>query len=495
MVPSPSTHRAIGGLLALGSFALFASTVGFDFVHVDDLRYVVKNPYLGHGLDLDTLRWAFTTHYFAWWHPLTWVSHLLDVRLFGLWAGGHHLTSALLHALNTWLAWRLLSRLGLPWPHALVATVLFAWHPMRVESVAWVSERKDVLSVAFALLTVHAWVGYRHAPSAGRYLLAALAFAAALASKVMVMTLPVTLLVLDLTVLREAARHATRARLVLEKLPLLVMAAAAALAVVARQRSGGAVSSLTEVSLVDRLGAVPWWVTRYLGKTLWPVDLCIMYPRVSPSGLQIAAGLVTVGLVTALGVWLARRGRPGPLLGWGLFVLTLTPVLGLVQTGAQAIADRYTHLGHLALFAGLVSALPLAAFQRRPVVVAAVGTALTLFALTLAQLQTWRDTDALFARALEVEPDNPFIERQLDGLPLEAMLAEGRLADAQAEAVKLLQKWPADARVMILAGTAAAQAGDYQTAIDRFTRALALEPGNDDAERFLAFAKEDARRR
>jgi tetratricopeptide (TPR) repeat protein len=352
-----------------------------------------------------------------------------------------------------------------------------------------------MLGVAFALLTLHAWVGYRERPSAARYLLAALAFAAALASKVMVMTLPVALLVLELTVLRASTARTRLGRLVLEKLPLLAMALAAALAVAFRQQREGAVATLNQVSLSDRLVAVPWWLTRYVGKTLWPTELCVMYPRVAVSSLEVVAGLVVVGGLTGLAFWRARRGQPGPLIGWALFVLTLTPVLGLLQTGEQAIADRYTHLGHLALFAGLVSAVPLEAFTRRAFLLAASGTTLLLFVISLAQLQTWRDTDSVFARALEVEPVNPFISRQIDGLPLEVMLAEGRVSEAQSEATRLVQKWPADARVMILAGTAAAQGGDYPVAIERFLKALALEPGNEDAERFLGYAKEDARRK
>lgn len=485
-----------GVLLALLSLALYATTLGFDFVELDDGHYVFKNEHLGHGLNLETLWWAITTHHFGWWHPLTWISHLIDVRLFGLWAGGHHLTSALLHAANTWLAWRVLLALKIPPRRALLATMLFAWHPMRVESVAWISERKDVLSVLFALLTVLSWLRYRAMPGVARYLMVVTLFAAALASKAMVVTLPLVLAVLDL-MQRHPARPSLR-RAAFDKVPLLMMSLGAGLAVLSRQHAAGAVSSLEALSMSARLTSVPWAITRYVGKTLWPADLCVMYPRLDIESWQAITGLIVVIALTTLASALAWRGRPSVLGGWVVFLITLLPVLGIAQTGAQLLADRYTYLGHLALFAGLVLALPSDWFIQRRTSAVLLLVPLSWLALSLFQLQTWRNSDALFAQALAVEPLNPPIQKRVDALPLEHLLEAGHVQEALPEAEGLLARWPNDARVLVLAGSASARAGRFEEAIARFTQALALDPNNEDAIRFRQFANEDlelARRR
>ncbi len=490
--PSTAVPRLAGPLLSLLTFAAYLSTLGFEFVHFDDLTYVVRNPHLGDGLSFTTLQWAFTTSYFAWWHPLTWVSHLLDVRLFGTWAGGHHLTSAALHALNAWLALSVLRRLGLAPALALVATAAFAWHPMRVESVAWVSERKDVLSITFALLTTLAFLRYQSSPTPARYALLPLAFLAALASKVMVMTLPVTLFALGRWAL--PARRPLR-RLALETIPLLGLSAAASAAVFSRQSHEGAVATVAAMEPLERLAGVPVALAGYLTKTVWPFELCCLYPRLPLTTGEVVGStlLVTAVLASAVACF-ARTRNAGPLLGLGLFVVCVSPVLGLVQTGEQLFADRYSHLGHLALFGGLASAAPVGWLSRRPVQLAVVGALLTLFVTTVFQAQTWRDTDTLYGHALEVEPHNPPIQRRVEGLVVERALAAVELPLALQAADVLIARWPGNGRVWILAGTASATAGRYDDAVARFQRALQLEPGNQDAQRFLTFAMEDRAR-
>ena len=393
------------------------------------------------------------------------------MRLFGTWAGGHHLSSVVLHALNTWLAWTLLVRLGLSRPKALLATALFAFHPLRVESVAWISERKDVLSVCFALLTLLAWVSYRRTPGVGRYLVVMLAFGAGLASKVMVMTLPLGLAVLDLTLLHVPGR--ARWKLVVDKLPLLAMSAAAALAVMDRMRHLDAVAHPVTA---EGLSALPWALARYVANTVWPAKLCVIYPRLPLEGWQVGVGLVTVLAVTGFSVFLALRERPGLLVGWGLFLLTLSPVLGLGQTGEQLMADRYTHLGHLALFAGLVWSLPEGWFTRRAPALVMAAVVLALFVRTLVQLQTWQDSDTLFAHALAVEPNNPPAQKWVDGLALERLLEAGRMEEGEAAAQALLQRWPRDVELWVLSGTVAARAGNYALARRAPTRARWRRP-------------------
>jgi hypothetical protein len=282
---------AVAALLALGTLALYARVAGHQFLFFDDDRYVTENARVLAGLSWDNVRWAFETFSVANWHPLTWLSHMLDVQLFGPSAGAHHLVNAALHAANAALLLLVLSRMtGAPGPSLLVAA-LFAVHPLHVESVAWVSERKDVLSTLFGLLMLGAYAGYARRPGLGRYLLVALSLAASLLAKPMWVTAPFLLLLLDLWPLQRLEgspiagddrclplpRQSTW-RLVAEKLPLFALSAASSAMAVAAQRGSGALMSLEEAGFGERLANALLPYARYLGKTFWPAGLSPFYP-------------------------------------------------------------------------------------------------------------------------------------------------------------------------------------------------------------------------
>ena len=417
----PWTRTAlVAAALVLVTLASLGRSVWeeFEFIHFDDPLYVTRNEQVQRGLTLDNVRWAFApdTVVAANWHPLTLVSHMMDCEIFGLsrpW--GHHLTSLLLHAANVVLLLILLVRMtGQLWPSALVAA-LFAWHPLRVESVIWVSERKDVLSTFFWLLTMSAYVGYARSGGVWRYALVACWLLLGLLSKPMVVTLPLVLLLLDYWPLGRTPgepwfsppgrRRLTR--LVLEKVPLLLLVVLFSAATLAAQRRGGAVASLEDVTLVARTFNVIWSYNGYIEKLLWPVDLAVYYP-IQHRALRLVTallGLAGLLLVSLLAVSVGRRWRYVPV-GWFWYAGTLVPVVGLVQVGSAAMADRYTYVPMVGIFIIIAWGLRDAAAARpamRPLIVGGVLAALALLAgATYRQVGHWRDTVRLFEHTIAV---------------------------------------------------------------------------------------------
>ena len=352
---------AVAAVLVLVTAVVFGRALGLPFVSIDDPEYVTANPALRDGLHVATVRWALTTGHAANWHPLTWLSHALDVELFGLAPAGPHAVNVALHCASALLLLLLLRRLtGSLWRSALAAG-LFALHPLRVESVAWVSERKDVLSTALWLGTMLAWAGHVRAPSRRRLALAIGLYALGLMAKPMLVTLPFALLLLDAWPLRRLpARQPARDRdLVLEKWPLFALSAAASVVTFLVQRGVGAVRPLSAIPLAERLanGALAVWA--YLGKWLWPVGLAVFYPLPErPVGLvPVAAALAGIALVSAA-AWRWRARAPHLLVGWLWYLGTLVPVIGLVQVGHQAMADRYTYVPSIGLALAVVWSLP-----------------------------------------------------------------------------------------------------------------------------------------
>ncbi len=417
MSPSLSTVRRpwlMGLLLFAGTVLLYSRSVGFGFVNYDDSGHVYNNPHVQAGLALDSLRWAFTGEGVIW-NPLTRLSHLLDGQLYGQHAWGHHLTSILWHAANAVLAWLVLRRLTGSFWSAAFGAALFAWHPLRVESVTWVSERKDVLSGFFFLLTLWSYTTYaerrrNHAPGTGRaYALTLLWFLCGLLSKPMLVTLPGVLLLLDAWPLRRAPLPfapdnaappptVTWRTLLLEKLPFAAIAALFSLVAMRTQQAGGAF--VLQLPLLDRLANAPVAVVRYLGKFLWPFDLVVAYPHPGAWPAAIVGGavlLLAAVTVLALHQW---RPRPWLLVGWLWFLGMLVPVIGIVQIGFQSIADRYTYLPALGLglaLAGTLRALPL------PTAAKAALAALLLAGLgirSVDQQRHWRSSVALYEHAL-----------------------------------------------------------------------------------------------
>lgn len=428
-MPRPAAPQAVPrrrGLLAAALFtvvfAVFAPAGWHDFICYDDNGYVYDNAWVKQGFTADGVRQAFRTTEIAYWHPLTWLSHMADVELFGLKPGGHHLVNVFWHALNTVLVFLVFRRLtGATWRSALVAA-LFGLHPLHVESVAWVAERKDVLSTFFLLLAIGSYASWVQGGAAGRprragfYLLSLLAFAGGLMCKPMVVTLPCVLLLFDCWPLNRWGPHtanmrlATLGRLVAEKLPFFALSAAGSAAAVVAQARLGTLQSTAALPLADRSANALAAYAGYLGKCFWPADLAIFYPypKEPPVGAAVAAALL-LAAITGLAV-IARKSRPWLPVGWLFFLGTLVPVIGFVQVGAQAMADRYSYVPLLGVFLMLAwGAADLA--QRRPrwqpgLVAVAVALLAGLAVLTARQLTHWRNSLAVFSHALAVTPEN-----------------------------------------------------------------------------------------
>lgn len=404
-------------LLAAATFALYGRTARFDFVHYDDPEYVFKNPNTLAGLTGENIRWAFTTFELANWHPLTWLSYMTDVTVFGYSASGGaragpmHLVNALLHAGNGVLLFILLRAMtGTRWRAALVAG-LFLVHPLHVESVAWISERKDVLSTFFGLLAMIAYVRYARTGSAAAYALTVLAFALSLLAKPMLVTLPFLLLVLDWWPLARTGDLKRWGRLVAEKIPLLALAAASSWITVIAQSSGGAMETMRHASLGFRLANASISYVRYLVDAIIPTRLAVLYPMSPerPLGIALLAGLVLL-TITAAAVALRRR-RPYLLSGWLWYLGTLVPVIGLVAVGEQARADRYTYFPLVGAFIMVVWLIPATtsrvAAARWAAVALAVLVALSI--QTWRQVGVWRNSHTLFEHALSVVGPAPTI--------------------------------------------------------------------------------------
>ena len=416
--PAPRASRrqdaALAAALLLLVAALYAPVRGFPFLVYDDEDLVTRNPHVMHGLRLEGIAWALTQPGVGNYVPLTWISHMLDVELFGLEPGGHHVVNAGLHAAATLLLFAALRRLGIGSAPAAFVAACFGVHPTRVESVAWISERRDTLSAVFFMLTLLAWSRWLRRPGRGRMALVLLCLGLGLLAKAMLMTLPVVLLILDRWPL--ARREPWRA-LVREKLPLFALAGLVAAVAAAAQRSSGAVASLAQVPLADRIESALVAAVGYVGATLWPRGLAVFYPFDFAIPAWKAAGSALLLAAATAAAWALRRRAPWWLAGWLWYAVMVLPVIGLLQVGSQGRADRYTYLPTLGLaLAAAAAADDLA--RRAPRARAALGAAaLALVAAwTLAarsQLETWRDSVALFERARAVSGDHPVIDLNL----------------------------------------------------------------------------------
>ena len=493
--PSPrSTRAAIAAALFLCTVALFSRATSHEFVAFDDDDYVVKNEQVRAGLTWQGISWAFTTTHAANWHPLTWISHMVDVELSGMDAGRHHVGNVLLHALNALLLFLFLVRAtGATWRSALVAA-LFAVHPLHVESVAWVSERKDVLCTFFGFAALWAYVRYAERPAPVRYAGVVLLFTLSLLSKPMWVTLPFLLLLLDHWPLRRAAdpwlalpaagparpRFAT-GFLLLEKAPLLLLSLLSSVATFHAQSSGGAVAS-QHVSLGLRLGNAAISILAYAFQMVWPFDLAAFYPHPG-DGLvawQAVGAAVVVASLTAASFACWRR-VPWVPVGWLWYLGTLVPVLGIVQVGAQARADRYTYVPLIGLFlilAWTAGALASRSAALRWVVGTASVAALAACAgLTWRQIGVWASTEQLFGHAIAVTGPNPRAEEALASY----LVGRGRAAEALPLARSAVATRPQYAPAWNVLSIALFQAGRLGEAADAARRALSLEPGDADA--------------
>ncbi|MFN0008010.1 MAG: tetratricopeptide repeat protein, partial [Planctomycetota bacterium] len=414
--------------LAAAVFLVFGRVAWHEFVAYDTRVYITENPWVRQGLTLDGVAWAFTSVHAANWHPLTWISHMVDVDLFGPRPGLHMLENVAWHAANCCLLLMALARMtGTFWRSLLVAA-LFAVHPLHVESVAWVVERKDVLATFFGFLCLLAWERWTRRERRSDLVLACLFLALGLLAKPMLVTWPCVLLLFDLWPLKRTQLGARR--LFLEKLPLFVLAAGSAAVTVIAQRAGGAMQSLENLALGPRIANAGLAYLGYLGKTFWPADLAFYYPS---AGEHALAAFLLLAVVT--GIVVAARGRmPYLLVGWLFFLGTLVPVIGLVQVGGQAMADRYTYIPLIGVFVALAW-LP----ALRPPIAGAV--VLVLGFLAWRQVGTWKDTQTLARHALAVTEGNHVAHDLLGSTFLDA----GRLGEAENEFRAALAIAPGDA--------------------------------------------------
>lgn len=426
-------------LLAVVTLALYNPVNRHPFVNYDDDRYVTENPHVRQGLTAETFTWALTSTEQANWHPLTWMSHALDCTLFRLNPVGHHLTSVLLHVANVILLFLLLmwatGRLG---PSVFVAALL-AIHPINVESVAWVAERKNVLCTFFFLLTLWAYGWYARRPDWKRYLAVAVLFTAGLASKPMVITLPFVLLLLDywpLARVRAEDAVADKAqptfpwsRLALEKLPLLALSAASALITMQAQQSGGAIRTTAEFSFGARIANAVYAYAMYLWKMVWPARLAPLYPHPGDSLAAWQVLLAVVVLLAVTAIVLRFRGRRYLLVGWLWFLGTLVPVIGLVQVGEAAMADRYAYIPLIGIFVMIAFGAADWAEQKKFGFWLAVPAALILVVLALGthrQIGYWQSNYDLWSHTLAVTENNFVAEDNLGG----ALILEGKVEEA-----------------------------------------------------------------
>jgi tetratricopeptide (TPR) repeat protein len=501
---SPSRWKIIACLfLVAATLAVYGQLRNHQFINYDDNIYVTDNPQVQAGLTLKGLFWAFTTTRAGNWHPVTWLSHMLDCQLFGLNPGEQHLTNLAFHIANSLLLFLGLLYLTRSSGGSFMVAALFALHPMHVESVAWVAERKDVLSTFFWLLTMWAYVWYVKRPGLGRYLLILVCFSLGLMAKPMLVTLPFVLLLLDYWPLARlwGKGQAPAAafsppdpgiackRLVWEKAPLFVLALLFSLVTVYAQKQVGAFWSLNTLSFPVRLANAMVAYVSYLGKMFWPVHLAVVYPHPGqnlPLWQALAAGLLLAGL-SILALRQARR-QPYLLVGWLWYLGTLMPVIGLVQVGRQAMADRYTYVPFIGLFIAVVwGTAALAARWRIPKFLLPVGAGVVLTSLAVCswvQVSYWRNSISLYEHALQVTGRNALAQANL-GV---ALAAQGKLDQAVAHYTEALRIKPDFAEVHYNLGAALAAQGKLDQAVAQYLETLRLKPNFAEAHNNLGEA-------
>ena len=464
--------------IALATIAVYAPLRHFPFISLDDPQYVSANPMLAHGITSQSVWWALTTGNNFYWHPVTWLSHLLDVQLFGLNAGAHHVTSLLIHVANSILLFGLLNRMtAAPQRSAFVAG-LFALHPLHVESVAWIAERKDVLSTFFWMLTVWAYLGYVKDARPSRTLAVMALFALGLTSKPMVVTLPVVLLLLDywpLGRVADAKQVSAWVPLVREKIPLFGLSALSTLITFLVQRDAGAVVTLQALPLHVRLGNALVSYAAYARDAVWPARLAVFYPFDTPSLAAIVMSAASIAIVATF-AW--RTPRAYVKIGILWYLVTLLPVIGLVQAGGQGRADRFTYvplIGLLIIVAWGGSELFKAVGVPPILIRGAAGAALaSCAALTGFQVGYWRSNVALWGHAGEVTSNNYRAENHY-GV---ALSDEGRLDEAIQHYTAAIAIWPDYAEAHNNLGTARVDQGRTDDAIREFAEAVRIKPSD-----------------
>lgn len=463
-------------LLVALTLALYNPISHSGFLHFDDDHYVTNNSHIRGGVNRNTVSWAFTSLEQANWHPLTWLSHALDCQLFQLNPVGHHYTNLLFHALNALLLFLILQWFTAYTGRSLMVAALFAMHPLNVESVAWVAERKNVLSMLFFLLAIAAYGWYVRRPGVGRYFAVAALFAMGLMSKPMVITLPFVLLLLDywpLDRVRFPLRLRLAGKLCLEKIPLFALSVISALVTMKAQRKGGAVMAAAENAHLLRFENAVLSYALYIKKAIWPSRLVALYPY--PHAIP-AWQVGTAALFLLAISWAALRSRKQPYLvvGWLWFLGTLIPMVGVIQVGNQSMADRYCYLSLIGLFVMIVWAAAdwAAAHRLSPKYLAAAGLAILagLSVVTHLQLRYWRDDYSLWEHALAASSNNYIAENSF-GV---ALIRLGRREEAVRHFRASSALEPGDPGSHLNLGAFAQESGDYPLAAAHYQRVLEL---------------------
>ena len=492
MGPSDKERQPVAYImcaLSLLVFLAYSPVLSGDFISYDDPFYVTGNNPVKGGLTFQGIAWAFTTFHSYNWHPVTWLSHMLDVQLFGLNPMGHHLTSLLFHVANSLLLFVVFRKMtGATW-RSLAVAALFALHPLHVESVAWVSERKDVLSTFFWMLTIWAYVDYTKSPRLARYLAVILFFALGLMSKSMPVTLPFVLLLLDwwpLGRLRPGLLAGERmegnspspnlSRLLLEKVPLFALAAAASIVTYLAQQKGGALAYPASFG-VSAGNALISYLT-YLGKMIWPTGLAAFYPF-DPGAVTAGKAAVAALVLAALSVMVVRGAGRRPYLatGWFWYLGTLVPVIGFLKIGQHAMADRYTYVPLIGIFVMIAWGIGDLAVKWRPgrsvAALAAAVVIIPLSVLTWLQARHWHDSITLFSHALAVTENNWVAHNNLT----KAYSDRGDFPNALLHISASLRIKP-DPLQYVSQGWLYFRVGEYRQSIESCRKALAMAPGN-----------------
>lgn len=525
--------------LLILALAVFWQVRHFDFVNLDDKMYLHENPHVLSGLTVDGVKWAFTSFYASNWHPLTWLSHMLDVDLFGLDAGSMHLVNVFFHVASTLLLFLILERMTGALGRSALVAALFALHPLHVESVAWIAERKDVLSAFFWMLTLGAYVLYKERKHPGAYLAALFFFALGLMAKPMLVTLPFVLLLLDLWPLKrlqradairgsgvEAVEPLTKKEksrkkrkekefhvkplpaaaqtgeaslawsrllpLVREKIPFFVLSAASSLMTLYAQQHSAMVS-MERIPQIARLSNAAMSYVLYIGKTVWPSNLSVFYPYPAAWPFwQVGAAFLLLAGITAAAVYGVKR-LPFVAVGWFWYLGTLVPVIGVLQVGMQAMADRYTYIPAIGLYIAAAWGAPelLKRWRHGKKTLTAVA-ALVVAALSVAswtQTGYWRDSVSLFSHALAVTKDNHLAHNNL-GVALNAAGEKQKAAFHYAEAIRLN---PGYASYHYNYANDLAAQGRTEEAVFHYTEAIRLEPGYFNAHNNLGLARASRR--
>jgi len=511
-------------LLTILTFVAFSGVATNDFINYDDDHYITKNPHIKNGISLETIKWALTTTYFSYWHPLTWLSHTLDWSLFGSWAGGHHLMSLFFHIGAVLFLFLFLNKTTQAiWPSAIVAA-LFAVHPLRVESVAWAAERKDVLSMFFGMAALYAYAFYARDKKISRYLLCLFLFVLALMSKPMLVTLPFILLLVDYWPLQrwqktinpqdvktqvavvqrlkskkkkkrensaisaekpkspvtaQSAKQLT-IELLKEKIPFFVLAFISCLITVWAQNKGGSIAPLEKLLFSDRLANALVSYVAYLGKIFWPVDLAVFYPyQLISAGQALGAAFFLIVLTAAVLFFI--RKAPFLLVGWFWYLGSLVPVIGLVQVGNQAMADRYTYLPSIGIFMMLVWGslylMPRESIRKFILIPAATVIVVVLSYLTWQQCGYWKDSSSLFSHAIKIDPDNYLAHINLG----ETLHKKGLFNDALSHYRLALNNKPDSYTAYYNIGLVLDATGNTADAYKYYQKAIKLNPKYADA--------------